>query len=262
MTPVTEPRTRLQSFLSRYRAVQARVRELRLSRLQDFLHRYRVVQYRAAQSMAREAEEELDRLTARRFSVFHYWGPNELALSGIIADFLDPRGKHGQGPFFLEKFLNLLNQHEAINLTPSLWDLAATVVDTEVVTSENENKRRRIDILLVNPKSKWAMVIENKPWAAEQPDQVSAYQAQLEKKYRDWKTRVMIYLSGDGSPPKTQNTEMQPPLVMGYQRGKTDAPGFFLSDWLEASRDCCQVDKVRHFLADLADWVAATFKTT
>jgi hypothetical protein len=48
--------------------------------------------------------DELDRQLARRFNAFRYISPNELRLSYIISDLLNPQGVHGQGNVFLRTF--------------------------------------------------------------------------------------------------------------------------------------------------------------
>jgi hypothetical protein len=54
---------------------------------------------------AREAKRLADLHDAPDFNVFRYLKQDENLLSDIIADLLDPRGTHGQGPMFLDKFL-------------------------------------------------------------------------------------------------------------------------------------------------------------
>ena len=56
----------------------------------------------------RAAKQKLDVCLASDFNVFNYIQPNENTISGIIADLLNPRGSHGQGVIFLQKFLELL----------------------------------------------------------------------------------------------------------------------------------------------------------
>ena len=48
------------------------------------------------------AERRRDRHLAHRFNVFRYLSQDELGLSRIIADLLDPTAEHGQGASFLE----------------------------------------------------------------------------------------------------------------------------------------------------------------
>ena len=49
---------------------------------------------------ARAVARELDRQLARRFNIFRYLRDDELGLSRIIADLLDPTGEHGQATTF------------------------------------------------------------------------------------------------------------------------------------------------------------------
>ena len=59
---------------------------------------------------ARALEAELDRHLARRFNVLDYMRTDELGLSRIVADLLNPRGPHGQGKLFLERFVEGLGE--------------------------------------------------------------------------------------------------------------------------------------------------------
>ena len=77
----------------------------------------------------RRVERELDRKTAHRFNVLDYLRQNELGLSRIIADFLNPNAKHGQGTLFLSLFLELDKITNALNW-PDLYKHRITV-DTE-----------------------------------------------------------------------------------------------------------------------------------
>ena len=54
---------------------------------------------------ARAVKRELDRHLARRFNVFRYLRADELGLSRIIGDLLDPTGEHGQGTTFGEAMI-------------------------------------------------------------------------------------------------------------------------------------------------------------
>lgn len=56
----------------------------------------------------RTRERELDRQTARRFNAFKYLREDELGLSLMIADLLDPNAEHGQGTSFLKAMLDIL----------------------------------------------------------------------------------------------------------------------------------------------------------
>ncbi len=56
--------------------------------------------------VARKLEREFDRRLAHRFSAFKYLRNDEIGLSRIIADLLDPVAAHGQGTSFLRAFLD------------------------------------------------------------------------------------------------------------------------------------------------------------
>ena len=52
-------------------------------------------------------EREFDRKLAHRFNVFDYLRVDELGLSRVIGDLLDPKASHGQGALFLQILLSL-----------------------------------------------------------------------------------------------------------------------------------------------------------
>ena len=56
---------------------------------------------------ARALAGELDRELAPRFNFFDYLRDDELGLSRVIADLLDPQASHGQDRLFLRTLLSL-----------------------------------------------------------------------------------------------------------------------------------------------------------
>ena len=91
---------------------------------------------------ARRVELELDRHLARRFNVFKYLRTDELGLSRIIADLLDPTAEHGQGKLFLRAMLDAIPDtrylSETIQELPN--DSISVVIERQIERS------RRIDI--------------------------------------------------------------------------------------------------------------------
>ena len=63
---------------------------------------------------ARHVERELDRVLASRFNPLDYLRTDELGLSRILADLLNPNAAHGQGAAFL------LSTHRS-NYNNVLW---------------------------------------------------------------------------------------------------------------------------------------------
>ena len=154
---------------------------------------------------ARAVERELDRHLARRFNVFRYLRDDELGLSRIIAELLDPTGEHGQGTIFLEAMLELLGvAPEAGDSVRSgrdvpggrtataTWSerfarLRSTAGDKIRVVLERGGlpKRRRIDITVDIPTEDgmFCLAFENKPRAGDQPRQCSDYLKFLDRVY-------------------------------------------------------------------------------
>ncbi len=148
-------------------------------------------------ALARTLESEFGRYLAPRFNVLDYLRDNEYGLSRIIAALLDPRGTHGQGPLFLRKFLEgipFFRSREALDLEGD-----RVSVSVEKVIAD----QRRIDIavhIVTLDGIEYGLAIENKPYAADQEDQVSDYLTHLEERYEEGKF-VLVYLSPKGEGP-------------------------------------------------------------
>ena len=91
---------------------------------------------------ARAVERELDRLLARRFNALDYLRTDELGLSRIVGDLLDPGGTHGQGTGFLARFEDLVG--------PDRWPADQTVrhddFEVNVLRERNTDGGGRLDI--------------------------------------------------------------------------------------------------------------------
>ncbi|MBP5505835.1 MAG: PD-(D/E)XK nuclease family protein [Bacteroidales bacterium] len=124
-------------------------------------------------------EESLQR--GERFNMFEILGVAhyELLHSKIIASILDPNGSHGQYDTFLKLFISVIG--DAIDL-----DTKTAVVETEVTTEEG-----RIDILITDNENK-SIIIENKLYASDQPEQLIRYDRYAKKNRRN---HSIYYLS-------------------------------------------------------------------
>lgn len=151
-------------------------------------------------------ERELDRHLARRFNIFRYLRDDELGLSRIVADLLDPTGEHGQGTTFLEAMIELLRvapdagdparsspvqsgeRPAALTWKRHLDRLRSTATDKIRVVQERGGlpKRRRIDITVDIPTDDglFCLAFENKPYADDQPEQCKDYLEFLDSAYR------------------------------------------------------------------------------
>ena len=92
------------------------------------------------------ARQRYEKQLAPNFSVFDYIYTDEMMLSRIIADLLNPHGTHAQGVAFLSLFLEILNLSDEEDNEWRNIDLeqANVTVQTEKMTS----KSRRMDIYI------------------------------------------------------------------------------------------------------------------
>ena len=153
---------------------------------------------------ARAVERELDRHLARRFNVFRYLRDDELGLSRIIADLLDPTGEHGQGTTFLEAMMELLGvvpeggdsvrsglevpggRNRATTWKGYFGRLRSTTSDKiRVVRERWIPGPRYIDVTVDIPTDDgpFCLAFENKPRADDQPRQCSDYLKFLDGEY-------------------------------------------------------------------------------
>ena len=211
---------------------------------------------------ARALERDLDRHLARRFNVFDYLGTDEVALSRIIADLLDPEARHGQGTRFLR---TLLDELPEIDGRPD--PDAGSVKGIKVVTERVIADRRRLDISVEIPGTDrpYCLAIENKPYADDQRNQVRDYLRFLERKYSD--RFLLIYLSPTGQGPSSWSL---PRGELGKWRGRLAVMGYWsgpeqhawgdryddfrvglsLAAWFSACRRRCEPDRLRWFLSE------------
>ncbi len=120
-------------------------------------------------------ERELDRHLARRFNVFRYVRDDELGLSQIVAELLDPVAEHGQGTTFLEAMLELLGVPLRLTATDRI----------RVLQERGIPGPRFIDVTVDIPTDDglFCLAFENKPYAEDQPGQCWAYVKFLKKQY-------------------------------------------------------------------------------
>jgi len=135
---------------------------------------------------------------ASEFNIFVFTHPNEPTLSAIIAELLNPNGKHGQGDLFLNEFLSVIGRRQ-------LQGSPRVKVTCEDRPGSREGTRRPIDITL-DFDGTYCIGIENKPWAREQLNQVRDYCSQLADKYHG-KNWLLVYISPQGAGPESIEKE-------------------------------------------------------
>ena len=216
---------------------------------------------------------DLDRHLARRFNVLDYLRDDELGLSKIIADLLDPHATHGQQWLFLETFLGCLHHSEHAHLATREWAVNDEGATASATTEREIRNLRRIDVSVEirTDTATYCLAFENKPYAHDQPNQVADYLAFLDETYDQ--RFLLIYLSPTGQRPSEESASSRD--LRGRWRGRFAIMPFHESDedwddglirtpmslaaWLAECRRRCEVDRLRWFLRDAEVFCERTF---
>ena len=199
------------------------------------------------------ARQRYAKQLAPNFSVFDYIYTDEIMLSKIIADLLNPYGEHAQGSLFLSLFLKQLT----LNETWENIDLgyAKITVQTEKLTAEN--RRMDIYIHIQTKEQSFGICIENKPFAADGNKQLIDYATEMERLHpKNWH---IVYLSGYGNQPaeysvSTENLEL---WKENQQFSQINSPN--LINWLKQALTECQNDKVIYFIKEFKHYIEKEF---
>ena len=97
------------------------------------------------------------------FRLLRFFNINENTLSKCLAFLLRPDESHAQGDLFLSSFYHLIEKSETLK----------TDMKAQISTEYTISNSRRIDILISDKNELTG--IENKPWAADQKDQLYDY---------------------------------------------------------------------------------------
>ncbi len=202
--------------------------------------------------IAKEVKEYTDRFLASDFNLIGIFSPDEVRISGILAEILNPKGKHGQKELFLKEFIEtlkgLVSNSETLR---GLENLTSAKVLTEYSTPYG-----RLDILIEFPNSV-AIAIENKPWTGEQPEQLQRYANFLERTYNG--KYLLVFLTGTKREATSIGKRLKNKLK---EEGKflETSYGELLKPWLLKCAKECEADKVRWFLKDFVSWIEENFK--
>ena len=165
------------------------------------------------------------------FNVFRLCGVDhyETLHSKILADFLNPKGSHGQGMLFLDLFCEILGR---LGFEGSFS--ANVTVATEVTGYIKDESVGRFDILLEDSSTSSVCIIENKIFASEQPEQLKRYADWLQRERKGWK-KFLVFLTLNGR----EACSIKAPekyCRMAYVRNDDNKNLPFLGKWIER---CC-----------------------
>ncbi|PNK59675.1 PD-(D/E)XK nuclease family protein [Psychrobacter sp. FDAARGOS_221] len=194
------------------------------------------------------------------FNTFNYIKTDELGISKILADLLDPKGTHGQKELFLQLFI----QHSMIDIKKDenwqafIKNADKTKVSTEVLT-EASGTRRRMDIYLegVVHGKKYGICIENKPYASDQVGQIKDYALELTNRAVDhWH---IVYLSEYRELPSESSITAEDLSSLISENKFTSLRFRSLIEWLKACRLECQNNDVSIFLRQFIAFIQKQF---
>ncbi|MBF0528490.1 MAG: PD-(D/E)XK nuclease family protein [Deltaproteobacteria bacterium] len=207
------------------------------------------------------------------FNMISCMNPDENRLSSLIAMLLYPKGEHGQGDIFLRCFLQTIKtppfpynsrtekQIEKIDELLKQQNLSEgrSTRILEALTTEIPNSQRRIDIFF--NLNGFGLAIENKPWAIDQPGQLSDYIEHLNflKKKGSLNDFFLIYLSRDGEPP-AENSINHVDLITFQDIGNLIVVAYKqLIDWCKLCVEKCNSHRLRFFLEDFICYIMNNF---
>ena len=149
-------------------------------------------------------DKELKKENGDLFNLFQVLSlnTNELIHSRMIAELLNPKGTHGKGSLFLNKFLSLFDL--GIRLDPESTSVV-TEFDTGAIP-QNYASGGKIDILITDAYNH-ALIIENKIFAGDQKKQLLRYSNYAKAKKYEYQ---IIYLTLDGHEPSDFSTGKEP----------------------------------------------------
>ena len=247
------------------RPLAHKLRDVRQSDIERIGRMFRTLGPRLA--AARHVERELDRVLANRFNPLDYLRTDELGLSRILADLLNPNAAHGQGTAFLHSFLERVRPMLPGRCSPTLHP---ALVQTRRERSIDGGGRLDISIDIgIGRSETLCIAIENKPFAADGEGQVDAYLKFLRSHYPG--RFLLIYLSPHGGPPSSESLPPDacrdglatmsycPSLPDAAERDSTIQLRFALTDWLRECSLSCTVDRLRWFLHDMENFCHNTF---
>ena len=202
-----------------------------------------------APSLLEAKKSNPERQEALRFNSFKYLRDDEIGLSNVIADLLDPHAEHGQGTTFLEAMLEVLPD-------PPGWLNGLHPANAFSIHVRPEHPipegGGRIDITveISSATGHACLAFENKPYASDLDHQVLSYLHYLHKQYGTH--FLLIYLPpaycwpGENSFPQAERENWKEQFSIMPYIGEEAS----LENWLAICQEKCEAERVRSFLKD------------
>ncbi|MYD56094.1 MAG: hypothetical protein F4246_03660 [Rhodothermaceae bacterium] len=190
-----------------------------------------------------------ERQQAPRFNSFKYLRDDEIGLSRVIADLLDPHAEHGQRTSFLEAMLEVVPD-------PPGWLTGLHPATAHSIHVKRERwipeggGRMDITVEISSATGHTCIAFENKPYAHDLDRQIEMYLEYLHKQYGTH--FLLIYLPpvhrwpAENSFPKAERKKWREQFrIMPYIGEDTS-----LETWFATCQEKCDAKRVRSFLED------------
>lgn len=190
-------------------------------------------------------KRESDRFLSSDFNIFDYLNTDENAISDYIATILDCNGVHGQGNLFSSLFIDFLLSN----------GIEVPKVDYKIHREYFANGR--IDVFLEYRDR--CIIIENKPYTFDQPQQLSRYIDYISESY---KHVCVIYLSNGKGP---SEFSIEPNRLAALKIDKqflTISLFTFGDEFLKKCLTHCASQKYRFFIGDFRSFLMNSFYMT
>ena len=157
---------------------------MEITKLQAFLDSVRLVKATEETVKAQYRSQ-----VAEGFSPCNLFSPNEVVISRVVAFLLNPQESHAQGSLFLNAFMSAIESKCLIRNQGMISNMPVFTKNVDVTTECSIDKGRP-DIVLTEESS--ILVIENKPWALDQKNQLQRYGEWIISENKE--NRLLVYL--------------------------------------------------------------------
>ncbi len=197
----------------------------------------------------KEFRKAYDKQLAFDFSLFIFFKVGENKVSEILAYFLDEHQSHGQGDIFLKEFVRQFwpkkDGEEEIDVS-----------NASVICEKGITNKRRIDVF-IQLKDR-IIAIENKIWAADQPNQLKDYADYLEKQTGG--NFLLLYLTpyGAAATEKSIDSKFREELA-GKEQYKRISYKHDIFTLIDKWAAICEADNVLHFIKEFKKFLKIKF---
>ncbi len=203
---------------------------------------------------------EIDKKFSPDFNLFDFLIRDEMSLSYFLKILFDSQSRHGQQTLFRKLFFDMIKTETMPDHIKHIFDELIhdknTKVDVEVQTAYASASQRRMDILIFNDKH--GVMIENKPWACDQENQIKDYIDDLARRFKG--QFYIVYLSGSGQEPSSYSIP-KPELesLKSNSRFSTISYNPDLTNWIKLCAEKSESEKMRSILLDFESHIAKSF---